>query len=104
MAGLHGDRGAEVATLADGLHQGYLTQQGNLQFLGQLTASVAPEDIVAILGQLGRREPRHILDETEDRYADFLVAEHLHALARIDQGDGLRRSDHDDAREPAGPR
>ena len=44
---------------------------------------------------LGRGEPSHVLNKSEYRFVDALVAEHVHALFNIGQSDILWRADYD---------
>ena len=99
MSGLQGDRHSFIASFADRLNQRNLTQKRDIQFFSKVLSSVFAEDIVFIFRQFGRREPSHVLDKTKDRHVHFLVAEHLHTFACINECYGLRRSDHDDTCE-----
>ena len=58
--------------------------------LGKLLAAFLSEDIITVLRQLGRGEPRHILDESEDGHVDLFVAIHIDTLAGIGESYLLR--------------
>ena len=60
-----------------------------------LRAAVA-EDVGA-LAALGADEIAHVLDDAEHRHVD--LAEHVEALAGVDQREVLRRGDDDGARQ-----
>ena len=90
-----GDRCAIVATVANALYYRYLCQQGDVFFFGQTATTLFAEDVIAIFGQFGRREPRHILHQADNRHGDFVVFEHLYAFACIGQRHLLRCADHD---------
>ena len=55
--GVECSRGSGVAVLADTLHERDLSQQGLAGLLGQLLHAFVAEDVVAVLGQFGGREP-----------------------------------------------
>ena len=86
-----GGGGAAVAAVADALHERDLCQQGHVHFLCQLLAAFLAEDVVAVLGQLGRGEPCHILYQSEDGHVDLLVTVHVYSFAGIGEGHLLRR-------------
>ena len=90
---------AAVTAVADALNQRYLCQQGHVHFLGQLLAAFLAEDIVAVLRQFGRREPCHVLDKSQDRHVDLLVAIHVNSLACIGQRHLLGRADDNGTRD-----
>ena len=58
------------------------------------------EDAVLAVGQIGRREVRHVLDDAE--HGDLHLLEHLESLARVDQREVVRGGD-DHARPRAEP-
>ena len=90
-----GGGGACVAIVADALNEGDLGEQGYLHLLGELLAAFLAEDVIAVLGQFGGGEPRHVLDEAEDGHVDLLVAIHVDSLAGVGEGDLLGSGDDD---------
>ena len=84
-----------VTTLADTLHDGNLCQQRHIHLLGQMLGTVFPENIILVLGQFCRCEPRHILNQTEYGHIHLLVAIHVDAFAGVGKSHALRCT-HDD--------
>ena len=82
--------GAGIAVVADALNERYLGEQRYLHLLGKLLAAFLTEDLITVLRQLGRGEPRHILDESEDGHVDLFVAIHIDTLAGIGKSYLLR--------------
>lgn len=99
MSVLHGDRHACITAFADGLYERNLSEERYLQFLSQLFAAVLAKDIILIIWQLGGCEPRHILNQAQYGYIDFVVEEHIHSFACVDQRHRLWGGDHDSACE-----
>src|SRR5882762_7057771 len=77
-------RGADVEMQRD------LAQERDAEFVGLLARAAMAEDFRA-LAAMGAEEVAHVLDDAEHRHGD--LAEHAQSLARIDQGDVLRRRD-----------
>ena len=92
---IQGDGLAAIAAFADALDDRDLSEQRDVQFLGQAFATFFAEEVVFVLRQLGGGEPGHILDEAEDGDVHLLAREHADSLAGIGEGDFLRRADHD---------
>ena len=84
-----------VTTLADTLHDGNLCQQRHIHLLGQMLGTVFPENIILVVGQFCRCEPRHILNQTEYGHIHLLVAIHVDAFAGVGKSHALRCT-HDD--------
>ena len=61
---------------------------------GHAFATVGPEDVFAV-ATVGATVDGHVFDDAQDGHADLL--EHAQALARVQQGDVLRRGDDDGA-------
>ena len=87
-----------IAILAHALHHGQLRQQRQSHILGKVLATVLSEDVVFILWQLRRREPRHILHEAEQWHVHLFVAVHVDALACISERNLLRSTYNDGSR------
>ena len=92
-----GGGGTFVAAFADALDEGDLAQERDAVFIGHVLTAVTPEDVVLVVGQFGRREPRHVLDDAQDGLFHLGLAEHIDALFDIRHGDLLRRGDDDGA-------
>ena len=92
---IQGDGLAAIAAFADALDDRDLSEQRDVQFLGQAFAAFFAEEVVFVLRQFGRGEPGHVLDEAEDGDVHLLAREHADSLAGIGEGDFLRRTDYD---------
>ena len=71
-----------------------LAEERHAELVGFLAGAAMAEDLRA-LAALGAEEIAHVLDDAEYRHGD--LAEHVQALARVDQRDVLRRRDDDGA-------
>jgi len=71
---------------------GDFAEEGNGGLGGELAAAAVTEDLIALA--VVADEIAHVLDDAQDRHLH--LAEHLHALARVDQADLLWLG-HDDS-------
>ena len=94
-----GGGGAGITIVADALHKGDLGEQGDVHLFSEVLAAFLTEDVVFVLGQLGRGKPSHIFDEAEDGHVDLLVAVHVDAFAGVGEGYLLGRRDDDGSRD-----
>ena len=88
----------ELLDLAVWMHERYLCKQRNVHLLSEVLAAFLAKDIIFVLGQLGRREPRHVLHEAEQWHVHLFVAVHVDALACISERYLLRRTYNDGSR------
>ena len=93
----HHDGDAAVASFADALYQWYLSEKGNIIFLGQPATAILSEDIILVVRQFRRGEIAHIFHEADDRYFQLRLTEHGNPLFRIGQCDVLGGRDDDHA-------
>ena len=82
-----------VCSVHNRLDDRYFSQELHPVFFGVCACPAAAEDVVAVFGQFGGREPRHVLDDARHGDVDVFVAEHLHAAHDVGHGDLLRRRD-----------
>ena len=96
------DRVAAVGGLADGDVERHLAEEVAAELLGLAPRAAMAEDLAA-LAAMRAEEIAHVLDDAEHRHVD--LAEHVEALARVEQRDVLRRRDDDRAGRaaPAAP-
>ena len=73
-----------------------------MHLLSQSFATLATEDVVAVFGQFGGREPRHVLHESEDRHVHLLVLVHIDTLASVGECHCLWGADDDGASDGEG--
>ena len=99
MSVLQHNRRSFVAALADRLYERDFAEQRYMEFFRQTFAAAVTEDIILVVRQFGGCEIRHILDESEYGDIDFVVGEHIHAFACIDECNVLWRGHHDSAGE-----
>nr|DAW15492.1 MAG TPA: hypothetical protein [Caudoviricetes sp.] len=91
-----------VARRADVGHKRNLRQQGHTGLFGQARAAVVAENIITFVGMGSRGEPRHILDNAENRHVDLVAGEHRYPLAGVGESDFLRGGDNDRAGDTEG--
>ena len=91
------DRLAAVAAFADALHDGDLSQQGDMQLFRQSLAALFAEEVIAVRRQFGGRKPGHVFNQTQDGDVHLLACEHADAFAGVGEGHLLRRGHHDGA-------
>src|SRR5262249_2350896 len=90
------DRMAAVGGLADREVGRDSAEELGAELLGFPAGAAMAEDVAA-LAAMGAEEIAHVLDDAEHGHVD--LAEHVEALARIEQRDVLRRRDDDGAGE-----
>ena len=85
---------AAVRCFADRYIQGYLAEEF-ASHLFRRRSGAAMVEYIGAFAAMGTTEIAHVFDQPE--YGDFDLAKHVEALARVEQGDVLRRRDDDRA-------
>ena len=79
-----------LRTIHNRLYDRYLSQKIDPFAFGQRLGPAVSEDIVAVFGQLGRREPGHVLDDSSHGNFDLVGPEHYYPAQHIGNGHLLR--------------
>ena len=82
-------RCSRLSSVHNRLDDRYFSQELYPALFGVCACPAAAEDVVAVFGQFGGREPRHVLDDARHGDVDVFVAEHLHAPYHVGHGDLL---------------
>ena len=92
---IQSNRSPLITALADTLHDRNLSQQGYVHFLSQSLCAFFSKDIILVFRQFGRREPSHVLHQTENGHIHLIIGKHIDAFAGICQRHSLRRANND---------